>query len=94
MNIVVVGAALPYPATSGNRIRTLSLLIRLADRHTITLLGTRNADRVTPLGQSDRALPPCTQTALEMVNAIRASQDPHGRSAAGLSTLVAGAFDG
>jgi 3-oxoacyl-[acyl-carrier-protein] synthase-3 len=51
-------------------------------------------DRVTPLGTSDRALPPCTQTALEMVNAIRASQDPHGRSARGLSTLVAGAFDG
>lgn len=46
MNIVVVGSALPYPANSGNRIRTLSLLVRLADRHTITLLGTRNADRV------------------------------------------------
>ena len=51
-------------------------------------------DRVTPLGTSDRYLPPCTQTALEMVNAIRAEQDPHGRSAVGLSTLVAGAFDG
>ncbi len=51
-------------------------------------------DRVTPLGTSDRSLPPCTQSALEMINAIRAAQDPHGRSAAGLSTLVAGAFDG
>ena len=48
-------------------------------------------DRVTPLGTSDRQLPPCTQTALEMVNEIRAGQDPHGRSAVGLSTLVAGA---
>jgi len=41
-------------------------------------------DRVTPLGTTDRDLPPCTQTALEMVNAIRAEQDPHGRSRAGL----------
>ncbi len=41
-------------------------------------------DRVTPLGTTDRDLPPCTQTALEMVNVIRAEQDPHGRSKAGL----------
>jgi len=40
--------------------------------------------RVTPLGTSDLTLPPATQTALEMVNAIRAGQDPHGRSKAGL----------
>ena len=40
--------------------------------------------RVTPLGTSSRTLPPATQTALEMVNAIRAGQDPHGRSKAGL----------
>ena len=44
----------------------------------------RWGDRVTPLGTTDRALPPCTRTALEMVNEIRAKQDPHGRSAAGL----------
>jgi 3-oxoacyl-[acyl-carrier-protein] synthase III len=42
--------------------------------------------RVTPLGNSDRALPPCTQTGLEMINAIRHAQDPHGRSLAGLMT--------
>jgi len=40
--------------------------------------------RVTPLGTSDAALPPNKKTALEMVNAIRAGQDPHGRSLAGL----------
>lgn len=40
--------------------------------------------RVTPLGLSDAALPPCEQTALEMVNAVRAAQDPHGRSFSGL----------
>ncbi len=31
-------------------------------------------DRVTPLGTSDAELPPCTKTALEMVNEIRASK--------------------
>ena len=45
MNVVVVGGALPYPANSGNRIRTLNLLVRLARRHRITLLGTFNRDR-------------------------------------------------
>ena len=40
--------------------------------------------RTTPLGTSDAALPPCPETALEMVNRIRANQDPHGRSLAGL----------
>ena len=44
--------------------------------------------RVTPLGTSDAALPPCNETALEMVNRIRASQDPHGRSRAGLMAPV------
>jgi hypothetical protein len=29
-------------------------------------------------------LPPLTETALDMVNRIRAGQDPHGRSKAGL----------
>lgn len=41
--------------------------------------------RVTPLGTSPRTLPPATETALEMVNRIRANQDPHGRSKAGLN---------
>jgi 3-oxoacyl-[acyl-carrier-protein] synthase-3 len=44
--------------------------------------------RVTPLGTSDAALPPCEKTALEMVNAVRAGQDPHGRSKAGLMAPV------
>jgi len=44
----------------------------------------RWGERVTPLGRADRALPPCTRTALEMVNEIRATQDPHGRSLKGL----------
>ena len=44
--------------------------------------------RVTPLGKSEAALPPVTETALEMVNRIRAGQDPHGRSLAGLMQPV------
>lgn len=40
--------------------------------------------RVTPLGESSIVEPPLTQTALEMVNAVRANQDPHGRSLEGL----------
>ncbi|MCU0623665.1 MAG: ketoacyl-ACP synthase III [Gemmatimonadaceae bacterium] len=42
-------------------------------------------DRVTPLGESARTLPPATESALAMVNRIRANQDPHGRSKAGLN---------
>ena len=45
-------------------------------------------ERVTPLGTSDAELAPCTQTALELVNEIRAHQDPHGRSLKGLMTPV------
>ena len=40
----------------------------------------RRGERVTPLGESDAQHPPGTKTALEMVDAIRARQDPHGRS--------------
>ena len=40
--------------------------------------------RVKPLGGSDRELPPCEHSALELVNALRAGQDPHGRSKEGL----------
>jgi 3-oxoacyl-[acyl-carrier-protein] synthase-3 len=45
-------------------------------------------ERVTPLGKSAMTMPPATQTALEMVNAIRAGQDPHGRSKAGLMAPI------
>ena len=44
--------------------------------------------RVTPLGVSDRELPPLTGTALDIVNGYRAEQDPHGRSAQGLMAPV------
>jgi 3-oxoacyl-[acyl-carrier-protein] synthase-3 len=43
-------------------------------------------DRVTPLGTSDAELPPCTKTALELVNEIRARKTAHG-SEAGLMSM-------
>lgn len=45
-------------------------------------------DRVTPLAECDDELPPCDESALEMVNRIRGIQDPHGRSEAGLLSPV------
>ncbi len=48
----------------------------------------RWGERVTPLGTSDAEISPCTQTALELVNQVRASQDPHGRSLKGLMMPV------
>ncbi|MDA1080733.1 MAG: ketoacyl-ACP synthase III [Gemmatimonadetes bacterium] len=68
------GATLLMPAFGGG-LTWCSLLVKWGDR-------------VTPLGSSDRELPPCNQTALELVSAIRAEQDPHGRSAAGLKAPV------
>ena len=48
----------------------------------------RWGDRVVPIAESPCAFPPCEQSALEMVNQIRAQQDPHGRSADGLTSAV------
>src|SRR5687767_5863231 len=55
---------------------------------TFGALLVRWGDRVTPLGESARAFPPFDGTALDLVNSIRANQDPHGRSAAGLMAPV------
>jgi 3-oxoacyl-[acyl-carrier-protein] synthase-3 len=55
---------------------------------TYAALLVRWGDRVTPLGESSRSLPPCHQTALELVQAIRATQDPGGRSREGLLAPV------
>ena len=45
-------------------------------------------DRVTPIGTSDAELPPNDKTALELVNEVRARQDPYGRSKDGLLAPV------
>ena len=71
---VTPGANILIPAFGGG-LTYCSLLVRWGER-------------TTPIGTADIELPPCTQTALEMVNQIRATQDPHGRSLKGLMTPV------
>jgi glycosyltransferase involved in cell wall biosynthesis len=44
LHVVIVDEELPYPPTSGKRIRSLNLLLRLAPRHRLTYLCHRNAD--------------------------------------------------
>src|SRR5579884_2511360 len=44
LRVVMVDEELPYPPTSGKRIRTLNLTLRLARRHRITYVCHRNAD--------------------------------------------------
>src|SRR5437879_3903702 len=44
MHIAILDEELPYPMTSGKRIRTLNLLRRLAARHRLTYMCHRNAD--------------------------------------------------
>jgi glycosyltransferase involved in cell wall biosynthesis len=45
LRVAIVDEELPYPPTSGKRIRTLNLLTRLARRHHLTYLCHRNADQ-------------------------------------------------
>jgi 3-oxoacyl-[acyl-carrier-protein] synthase III len=73
-------------ALKHSRIQPGSLLLMPAFGGGLTFcaLLVRWGQRVTPLGESTVAMPPCDQTALDMVNAIRANQDPHGRSREGL----------
>src|SRR5947199_5044937 len=44
LHVAIVDEELPYPPTSGKRIRTLNLTLRLARRHRITYVAHRNAD--------------------------------------------------
>jgi 3-oxoacyl-[acyl-carrier-protein] synthase-3 len=72
------------------RVKPGSLLLMPAFGGGLTFcaLLVRWGERVTPLGESTMTLPPCEKTALEMVNEIRANQDPHGRSREGLMSPV------
>jgi glycosyltransferase involved in cell wall biosynthesis len=45
LRVAVLDEELPYPPTTGKRIRTFNLLRRLADRHRVTVLCHRNPDR-------------------------------------------------
>ena len=68
------GGLLLMPAFGGG-LTYCSLLVRWGERN-------------FPLGCSNVKIAPATQTALELVNGIRARQDPHGRSLAGLNAPV------
>jgi glycosyltransferase involved in cell wall biosynthesis len=71
LHVALVDEELPYPATSGKRIRTLNLTLRLAKTHRLTYVCHRNADAeearvaadyfrangITPL-VVERAVPP------------------------------------
>jgi len=48
----------------------------------------RWGDRITPLGTCDDELPPCDESALQLVNRVREGQDPYGRSKEGLLAPV------
>jgi 3-oxoacyl-[acyl-carrier-protein] synthase-3 len=48
----------------------------------------RWGDRVTPLGSCAEELPPCEDSALELVNRVREGQDSYGRSKDGLLAPV------
>jgi 3-oxoacyl-[acyl-carrier-protein] synthase III len=89
MSAATVPVAL-VEALEAGRVKPGSLLLMpgFGGGLTWASLLVRWGERVTPLGTTDRALPACTQSALEMVNEIRAKQDPHGRSAAGLAAPI------
>lgn len=44
LHVVIIDEEMPYPPTSGKRIRTLNVTLRLARRHRITYICQRNAD--------------------------------------------------
>ena len=77
MSAATVPVALVEALEEG-RVKPGSLILMPAFGGGLTYcsLLVRWGERVTPLGTSDRALPPCTQTALEMVNAIRVAPGP------------------
>jgi len=77
-------------ALKDGRVKPGSLLLMpgFGGGLTFGALLVRWGDRVTPLGTSSLDFPPLTQSALEMVNAVRSRQDPGGRSSAGLQAPV------
>jgi glycosyltransferase involved in cell wall biosynthesis len=46
LSIAIIDEELPFPPTSGKRIRTLNLTMRLASRHNLTYICHRNTDPV------------------------------------------------
>lgn len=81
MSAATVPVAL-VDALKEGRVKPGSLLLMpgFGGGLTYGALLVRWGDRVTPLGTSDVTFPAEHPSALEMVNAIRVRQDPHGRS--------------
>jgi glycosyltransferase involved in cell wall biosynthesis len=53
LRVAVLDEELPFPATSGKRIRTYNLLARLAERHRVTVLCHRNPDAAEDVAGRD-----------------------------------------
>jgi 3-oxoacyl-[acyl-carrier-protein] synthase-3 len=89
MSAATVPVALVEALEEG-RIRPSSYVLMPAFGGGLTYcsLLVRWGDRTTPLGVCPDELPPCEETALEMVNRVRANQDPYGRSREGLLAPV------
>jgi 3-oxoacyl-[acyl-carrier-protein] synthase-3 len=89
MSAATVPVAL-VEALEAGRIRPDSLLLSPAFGAGLTLCAhvIRWGERVTPLGTSRRELPPCPQSALELVNAIRAGAALRADSTPGLAAPV------
>ncbi|MBS1816476.1 MAG: ketoacyl-ACP synthase III [Acidobacteria bacterium] len=77
-------------ALKDGRVKPGSLLLMpgFGGGLTYGALLVRWGDRVVPFGESAMQMPEPTQSALDMVNAVRATQDPNGRSRAGLQSPV------
>ena len=68
LRIAVLDEELPYPLTSGKRIRTFNLLSRLAERHRITILCHRNAET----GEAETAVKVLQKLGIDTVMVPRA----------------------
>jgi glycosyltransferase involved in cell wall biosynthesis len=53
LHVAVLDEELPFPLTSGKRIRTFNLLARLASRHRVTVLCHKNPDREESFAAED-----------------------------------------
>ena len=89
MSAATVPVALVEALESG-RVHPGDLLLTPAFGGGLTFCShvIRWGERVTPLAESDVALPPCDRSALDLVRDHMRRRDPRGRSLAGLSSPV------
>ena len=89
MSAATVPVALVEALESG-RVHPGDLLLTPAFGGGLTFCShvIRWGERVTPLGESDVALPPCDRSALDLVRDHMKRRDPRGRSLTGLTSPV------